>query len=187
MEKFKCFHCEIGNTYEKKFSLDISRGRKKITVHNLLKTACDNCDYESVSMIQLDHNNLIIEKLSKDSQSVFFPGMLRSIRDKWSLSQRQLSKLFGAGESSVGKWESGASMSTPAALLAQCALHVPGTVEYLAQLAEVELSLPKKNESTFIVEAIAYRRNHSSFIYSSAANTHSYEESYSGTFEKAAA
>jgi hypothetical protein len=55
------------------------------------------------------------------------------------LTQRNASKLFGAGDSAFGKWESGQLPSGPAALLLQSAMHVPGVIQFLASLAQVEV------------------------------------------------
>jgi DNA-binding XRE family transcriptional regulator len=66
--------------------------------------------------------------------------MLRNLRETWSLTQTEASKLFGAGKSAFAKWESGQSkLSTPTALLIQVAVHNSLVMPYLAKLANVEL------------------------------------------------
>jgi len=183
----KCTHCDIGNTRVVEYSMDIPQGRRKVKVPGFLKTVCDGCDYEYVSMDQLDHNADIMESCAENIQAAVYPGILRSIRERWNITQRQLSRLFGAGESAVGKWESGAVMSGPSALLAQCAYSVPGTVEYLAHLADFKLNRRELHKNSVVLDAIAWRPHKGNFVYSSAANSHLYEKNAEKVFDRVAA
>lgn len=138
-----CVFCDSDNVREVIYQNKISVGRKRVLVDGFRKSACENCGEEFYTLGQIDANKELIETTSRDQAGVVFPGLIRSLREDWDLTQREAAKLFGAGAASVGKWESGQTPSGPTALLIQCALHVPGVMQYLAKLAEVEVKPPK--------------------------------------------
>jgi DNA-binding transcriptional regulator YiaG len=99
---------------------------------------CSSCGHEYVEQDQLSYNQSLIEATSVTPGQVGI-GLLRNLRDRWALTQRAASNLFGAGQNSFAKWESGQLPSGPTALLLQCAANVPGVVEYLARLNKATL------------------------------------------------
>lgn len=170
-----CPHCDEHRVVERNFARAVPMGRRKINIEGFLKSHCDNCGYEFSTPGQVDHNLNLLKSRSENVRGAVFPGLLRSIRESWNITQRELSRMFGAGSSAVGKWESGAAMSGPSALLAQCAANVPGTVEFLAHLAgvEVEEDIAAKTYDPDVfmsVKALAKRSVNPSFHYSPAAN-----------------
>lgn len=133
-----CVFCDSEAVAEVVYEDKVAIGRRKISVHGLRRMECANCDHEYVDAEQLSLNQARIEAASTVPGQVHV-GLLRDLRDRWVLTQRAASNLFGAGQSSFAKWESGQLPSGPTALLLQCAAHVPGVVEYLARLNKATL------------------------------------------------
>lgn len=135
-----CPFCEEGSTKEVEFSQEIRAGRKSVLVTGLKKRICLQCQSESVPAALHDHNMDLVEATLERVKNLVTTAALRALRERWDVSQKAASKIFGAGPSSFGKWESGqTSMSTPAALLVKVALRFPLVVPYLAKLAGVPL------------------------------------------------
>lgn len=135
-----CPFCEVGETEEVEFSKEIKAGRKSVTVAGLKKKVCTQCQSESIPGWLHDQNMDLIEAAQERVKTLVLPAGLRALRERWDLSQKTASKIFGAGPSSFGKWESGqSSMSTPAALLVKVAVRFPNVMPYLARLAGVSL------------------------------------------------
>lgn len=120
--------------------LPLRIGRRTIRVQGLKRWVCGSCAFEFVDEAQSAHNLGLIESATRSQQGAVTPGLMRRLRKTWGLTQAMASKLFGAGDSSFAKWESGQSnISRPAALLLQTASHVPGVMTFLADLAQMEL------------------------------------------------
>lgn len=135
-----CPFCEVGRLSEVVHSDEVKAGRSRVTVNGLVKLVCGECGHESVPLDLLDHNSALVERALAETRAAVSRGLLRRLREMWGLSQKEASVVFGAGASSFAKWESGqAKLSTPSALLVQCALRFPIVVPYLASLAKVEL------------------------------------------------
>ena len=136
MNSMKCPHCADGTMKEHVYEKSVKAGRKCVVVAGLKRFACDSCAGELVSRAQMKENNrLIAEATDRDAVGTVDAAVLKRLRETFELTQRDASLLFGAGESSFGKWESGqTAMSTPAALLVRCAVEIPGVVEHLARL-----------------------------------------------------
>jgi putative zinc finger/helix-turn-helix YgiT family protein len=135
-----CPFCEEGTTKEVTFSKSVRVGRKSVVVEGLKKRVCLACQSESVPGHLHDANLDLIEAAQARVAGQVPVSALRELRERWDLSQKAASKIFGAGPSSFGKWESGqANMSTPSALLVKVALRFPQVVPYLAKLAGVSL------------------------------------------------
>lgn len=135
-----CPFCEVGKTEEVTFAETVKVGRKSVAVEGLRKRVCPACHSESVPGHLHDANLDLIEAAQSRVTGQVPVSALRALRERWELSQKTASKIFGAGASSFGKWESGqANMSTPAALLIKVALEFPQVVRYLAKLAGVSL------------------------------------------------
>jgi putative zinc finger/helix-turn-helix YgiT family protein len=135
-----CSFCNSIHTHEVEYSENFKVGRKQLQVTGLKKIVCGECKSEFVPAKFYDYNlNLFIDAESK-VKNVVSPGSLKDLREMWGLSQKEASKIFGAGVSSFGKWESSqANMSTPAALLIKVACSIPEVVPFLSQLANVKL------------------------------------------------
>ena len=135
-----CPFCEVGETEAVEFSKEIKAGRKSVMVAGLKKQVCTQCHSESIPGWLHDQNMDLIEAAQERVKNLVPLAGLRALRERWDLSQKSASKIFGAGPSSFGKWESGQSnMSTPAALLVKVALRFPNVMPYLARLAGVSL------------------------------------------------
>lgn len=135
-----CPFCEVGKTEEVTFAETVKVGRKSVAVEGLRKRVCPACHSESVPGHLHDANLDLIEAAQSRVTGQVPVSALRALRERWELSQKTASKIFGAGPSSFGKWESGqANMSTPSALLVKVALQFPQVVGYLAKLAGVPL------------------------------------------------
>ncbi|WP_374317203.1 type II TA system antitoxin MqsA family protein [Aquabacterium sp.] len=133
-----CPFCEEGNAVEVEYSTRIKLGRRMVVVEGLKKTVCEVCASESVPEELHDVNLALINQAGDVCRGAVSAGMLRALREDWDLTQVDASKLFGAGKSSFAKWESGqAKISTPAALLVQVAMNVPGVMPYLGKLAKM--------------------------------------------------
>lgn len=134
-----CPFCSSTDVNENAHTEYFSIGRKKYSIPGILSSECSACGEEFATAEQHDQNLIKKKEFTEKVQGFITPGFIRKIREKFGISQRSASKIFGAGESSVAKWESGQVPSGPAALLLQCSAHVPGVVEFLASLAEVEI------------------------------------------------
>jgi len=146
--KHVCAFCEVGHPEEVRYDDTIRSGRRSVAVKGLSKLVCPECDQESIPLDIYDRNALLIAAAMASSPAAVSRGLLRRLRESWSITQRDASRLFGAGSSAFGKWESGqAELSTPTALLVQCALKVPGVMQYLALLAKVDISAAEPPES----------------------------------------
>jgi putative zinc finger/helix-turn-helix YgiT family protein len=138
--KHVCPYCEVAELAEVRYSRSVKAGRKAVEVDGLTKLVCSECGEESVPLELYEKNAALIEGAIGASRGAVSRGMLRRLRETWGVSQRDASRLFGAGTSAFGKWESGqAQLSTPSALLVQCAIHIHGVMPYLASLASVQL------------------------------------------------
>jgi putative zinc finger/helix-turn-helix YgiT family protein len=137
-----CPFCETGTTEVVSYTSTEKFGRKTVNVEGLLKLVCNHCHSETVSGDLHDHNLALFIAAEEATQGGVSPGLLRTLRENWDLTQSEASKLFGAGPSSFAKWESSQTkLSTPAALLIQLASRFPEVVPYLAQLADMRLKL----------------------------------------------
>ncbi len=134
----QCAVCDSEDTEVILFADRIKAGRKVVTVHGLRKLACHDCGAELVPEEFHDSNLELMREAIATTKAAVTPSALRTFRTDWDLSQREASKVFGAGSASFGKWESGQSVpSTPTALLLQCAMRFPQVLIYLAALSSV--------------------------------------------------
>jgi DNA-binding transcriptional regulator YiaG len=107
-----------------------------------LTQKCNHCHSETVSGDLHDHNLALFIAAEEGTQGGVSPGLLRTLREQWDLTQSEASRLFGAGPSSFAKWESSQTkLSMPSALLIQVASQFPEVVPYLAKLAKVQLNI----------------------------------------------
>jgi|GEM_PF-4363615 len=135
-----CPFCEEGTAHETVYSNHIKLGRRSVLIEGLKKTVCELCGSESVPEDFHNANLALILQAGETCRGAVTPGMLRTLRESWTLTQKDASLLFGAGKSSFAKWEAGQSkLSTPSALLIQCAMNVNGVIPYLAKLVKFEL------------------------------------------------
>lgn len=134
-----CDFCGSPEVAEIVYDERVTMGRRKVVVAGLRKMECAHCGQEYVEVDQVAQNHVLMESALHQSAGQVAIGLLRTIRERWELTQRAASVLFGAGANSFAKWESGQLPSGPTALLLQCAAYVPGTVEYLASLQKATL------------------------------------------------
>lgn len=138
-----CPVCGEGHLEPVAYSECVKVGRRTVQVAGLMKSVCSSCGSSLVPPDAQAHNLSTMESALMQTQGAVTGGFLRKLRETWGLSQREASRAFGAGESSFAKWESGQTrLSTPAALLVQVALKVPGVMPYLAYLAGVRIRSP---------------------------------------------
>lgn len=140
MNTHHCSYCNSPNAAVVEYSESFKVGRKQLEVSGMKKVVCRNCHSESIPLDLLDHNQELFSAAEAAATKLVTPGSLKELRGIWELSQKDASKIFGAGLSSFGKWESNQSnMSTPAALLIKVAYNFPEVVPFLSQLAKVDL------------------------------------------------
>lgn len=137
--KHTCDFCASTDVAEVLYEDKVAVGRRRVLLSGLRKMECPSCGHEYMDADQVAHNHALFDASTSATAGQVFSGLLRNIRDRWALTQRTASALFGAGENSFAKWESGQLPSGPTALLLQCAAHVPGVVEYLARLQNATL------------------------------------------------
>lgn len=69
---------------------------------------CDVCG-EEIFHPDLDESNLLLAyDAYRKNHKLLFPGEIKSIRDKYGLSQRKFAKLLGWGEITIHRYEAGA-------------------------------------------------------------------------------
>ena len=137
---YNCSFCNSTHTHEVEYTESFKVGRKQIQVTGLKKFVCSECKSEFVPANFHDYNLHLFIDAESAVKNVVSPGSLKELREMWGLSQKEASRIFGAGVSSFGKWEScQTNMSTPAALLIKAACNIPEVVPFLSQLANVEL------------------------------------------------
>lgn len=182
-----CPHCDQFAVAEVEVSRKIQLGRRKINVDGFLTSRCGACGFEFSNAEQIDKNCNLMNRRSENVRGAVFPGLLRSIREVWQINQRQLSKMLGAGASAVGKWEAGGAMSGPSALLAQCAANVPGTVEFLAHLANVEINHATENKeyNTHISMPLVKKNHRAPFYYGAAPDSVRYMSASNDIYKEA--
>lgn len=170
-----CPFCETGKTEEVTFSQSLKVGRKSVLVEGLRKRVCQACHSESVPGYLHDANLDLVEAAQSKVLTQLPVSALRDLRERWDLSQKSASMLFGAGPSSFAKWESGqANMSTPSTLLVKVALQFPQVMPYLARLAGVSLgdvaanSMPTAFGAYETVHLSQEAMNGSSFVFARA-------------------
>jgi putative zinc finger/helix-turn-helix YgiT family protein len=134
-----CDFCGSEEISEVTYSDKVPAGRRRLELTGLRKTVCSSCGEDFISSEQLEHNHALFDMALESVSQGVTVGLLLSLRQRWQLTQRKASSLFSAGDSSFAKWESGQLPSGPSALLIQCALQVPGVVEFLARLNNVEI------------------------------------------------
>lgn len=135
-----CPFCASDEVHATTFERTVPVGRTKKTVTDLQQTECVSCGEVFVSGAQHDFNVALFDAAGKEKQAFVTQGLIRKFRERFGLTQRTASKLFGAGSAAVGKWEAGQLPSGPAALLIQTAIHVPGAAQFLASLANVSIT-----------------------------------------------
>lgn len=155
MTSHKCPHCAPGMMEEQAYKKVVKKGRQAVHVDGLLKFVCASCSGEAVTRLQFKLNReRVAEAIRIASERVVTPSFLRDLREQYQLSQRAASQLFGAGESSFGKWEAEQiAISTPTSLLLRCAADVSGVMDYLAELSGVTLEAPVAEPSEVACEA----------------------------------
>ena len=141
-----CPFCETGTTEVVGYTSTEKFGRKTVNVEGLLKLVCNHCHSETVSGDLHDHNLALFIAAEEGTQGGVSPGLLRTLREQWDLTQSEASKLFGAGPSSFAKWESSQTkLSMPSALLIQVASQFPEVIPYLAQLTGMKFKKESNN------------------------------------------
>jgi putative zinc finger/helix-turn-helix YgiT family protein len=149
MKQIDCRYCGEGKMVEQTFSRKIKSGRAMLSVEGLLKWQCSTCASEMTDARQFECNADSIELAEKRSSGYVTVGMLREFREQYSLSQRDASKLIGAGDGAFGKYEAGARLSAPTAKLIRAALAIPDVVKMLAHEEGFELPIVKKSHSNY--------------------------------------
>ncbi len=136
MKKMKCPFCEDGQMSEASYVSVVRSGRRQLDIDGLLHHICDRCAQSLTDRRQMAHNRAVMQAAQeRDVVASIDTTFLQTLRQQHDLTQRAASRLFGAGDSSFAKWESGQSkVSTPTALLLRCAAEVPGVIDHLAML-----------------------------------------------------
>lgn len=135
-----CPYCEVGVLEGVTYTEHVKVGRKAFDVPGLTKMVCPECESESVPLEVSDLNSRLISAAMAASRGTVSRGLLLKLRETWGLAQKDASKILGAGDSAFAKWESGQSeLSTPSALLVQCAVKFPEVMRYLAELADIKV------------------------------------------------
>lgn len=136
MPSIPCPFCDGGRMHEQTYAIAVRAGRRSIAAQGLRHAVCDRCGESVENRTHTAHNAAVLQAAqNQDVVASVDATLLRTLRERHDLTQRSASRLFGAGESSFAKWESGQSaMSTPTALLLRCALEVPGVMEHIAAM-----------------------------------------------------
>lgn len=135
-----CALCDSHDVRVETYSERVRAGRRFVEVDGLQKIACAECGSDFVTEEMHDANLLLVQQAIEGIRAAVPRGLLVSLREGWGLSQRDASSMFGGGAASFAKWESGQNhLSTPSALLIQCAAKFPEVVRYLATMAHVVL------------------------------------------------
>nr|WP_267874054.1 type II TA system antitoxin MqsA family protein [Massilia polaris] len=134
-----CRYCHEGKMSQEFYNETFKFGRSSLAVEGLVRFRCNHCASIMVKPSQLEHNSELIELAKSASPSFVSLGTLREFRMKYNLSQREASKLIGAGEGAFGKYESGENLSAPTAKLIRAALTYPEVVRLLADEANMQI------------------------------------------------
>ena len=92
-----CPFCEEGRTDEVVYSQVFRLGRKAITVEGLRKRVCTQCHSESVPGYLHDHNLDLVQQAEERLPGFAPLSALRSLRERWELSQKAASIIFWRG------------------------------------------------------------------------------------------
>lgn len=107
---------------------------------------------------QYSHNAKLVDAAEAKRAGYTTPAMLRHFREKYCLSQREASRLIGAGKSAFGKYESGHHLSKPCAKLIRVALFVPEAAEFLASEEGIEIDTFSSMDDVWDLEGVETTR-----------------------------
>ena len=134
-----CRYCHEGKMFNEIYDETFKFGRSSLFVEGLVRWRCNSCDSVMTNASQIEHNSELIEAVQQASPAFVSLGTLREFREKYNLTQRDASKLIGAGEGAFGKYESGEKLSAPTAKLIRVALALPEAAQQLAREAGMSL------------------------------------------------
>lgn len=137
-----CLFCDGGVMSEETYAQTTKSGRINLRVEGLRQFKCDTCESILVDDEQTSSNQAKIRSREDEVMSYVTPSILREFREKYSLSQKDASKLIGAGAAAFGKYETGQRLAGPTARLVRILLDFPAAVKKLATAERLEVRLP---------------------------------------------
>lgn len=157
-KRIACAYCEGGNMHEVSVTQDVRAGRSKLVVSGILQWECDTCATVMTDGSQYAQNSKVVEAAEVAMSGYTTPAMLKHFREKYCLSQREASRLIGAGSSSFGKYESGSHLSKPCAKLIRVAMFVPEAARFLAHEEGIEIGSFPLHDDVWDLEGIETNR-----------------------------
>lgn len=117
-------------------------GKKKHEVKGLQYARCSNCETTGYLPGQRKFNAELISKYQAKIPEYISPSDVLAVRERYSLTQKEASKIFKGGPNGFSKWERGIAFpSGPTAMLIKVALSSIEAMRELAKIADVDIPI----------------------------------------------
>lgn len=114
--------------------------KKEHAVKALKRTLCQTCGSSFQTPSQSLANKDAIESFTRELVGELGPREILALRERYSISQADATKIFQCGPKNFSKWERGEVAPTGAtALLLKAALELPKLMQHLAAKAGIEI------------------------------------------------
>lgn len=114
--------------------------KKEYAVKGLERTLCQSCGSSFQTPSQSLANKEAIECFTRKLVGELGPREILALREKYSITQADATKIFQCGPKNFSKWERGEVAPTGAtALLLKAALELPKLMKHLAAKAGIEI------------------------------------------------
>lgn len=122
-------------------------------------TVCLDCGLSFYQSGQIDRNNERFATFEKSIVKGISPNEIRTLREKYLITQAQATRIFNCGETAFSKWERGEVAPTgPTALLLKMALEHPEYMKSLADNAgeavDIQDAAPKHEKKELTIHSV---------------------------------
>ena len=121
---------------ERRSALKLPVNSEEVSVPAALHLRCPNCD--EVVLRFADSRRLQEDAIAiyRKKHGLLSADGIRSIRERFGLTQSQLANLLHLGANTISRWESGRNVQTEAMeMLLRLIRDLPGSIEYLRRHA----------------------------------------------------
>lgn len=181
-----CPACEKGELSSRVQDEAIEYGGVRLVIAGLEHSECSMCGEEVVLPVQARRNELRYADAKRAHDRLLVSNEIHAWRDRWNLTQQLAATLLGGGVNAFSKYERGEVIQSRSMdLLMRASDQFPGLLEYLAEIAGVELpasewetvaQYPKSSHSmgerlgVNVVDVTAYRIKRSNLVRESGFN-----------------
>ncbi|MEA9657855.1 type II toxin-antitoxin system MqsA family antitoxin [Xanthomonas campestris] len=135
-----CPACEQGRLENRTGNQTIEYGEVSLFVEGIQFAECTVCGEEVVLPAHAKHNSLLYADAKKSVDGMLACSEIKSLRDKWSLSQHDAASIFGGGKNAFSKYERGEIIHSKSMdLLMRVFDEIDGARTFLADRAGISL------------------------------------------------